>query len=48
MDLQPRLAQAAYQLPFDPSGYRLFGEEITEILGVEEDYASKKQMRQLN
>ena len=42
MDLQSHLAQAAYQLPFDPSGSRLFGEGIMEILGLEEDYASKK------
>ena len=48
MDLQPHLAQAAYQLPSNPSSSHLFGEGIMEILGLEEDYASKKQTRQLN
>ena len=45
MDLQPHLTQAAYRLPFDPLGSRLFGKGIMEILGLEQDLSSKKQKK---
>ena len=48
MELQTHLAQATYQLLFGHSGSRLLGEVISEILGLEEDYVSKRHSRQLS
>ena len=48
MELQSHLTQAAYQLPFDQSGTRLFGEGLAGVLELNESYVSKRHTRQLD
>ena len=45
LELQPHLAQAAYQLPFDASGAFLFGDGLKEILQLGEEFLTKKHTR---
>ena len=42
-ELQPHLLQAAYQLPFDPSG-----EDLPDMLALNECYLLKRHARQLD
>ena len=48
LDLQSHLSLAAHRLPFEASGSRLFGEGLAELLGLEEDMATKKHTMQLS
>ena len=48
LSLQPHLAQAAYRLPFGPSGSHLFGEGLVSILEMDEELSTKKHTRQLS
>ena len=36
-ELHPHLLQAAYQLPFDHSGNRLFGEGLAGVMALNDD-----------
>ena len=47
MELQPHLTKAAFQLPFDPTGNHLFGEGLSEILALNEDYILKRHTRRM-
>ena len=48
LEFQPHLLQVAYQLPFEQSGNQLFGERLANIMAFNDDYLSKRHMRQLD
>ena len=47
-EIQPHLLQAAYQIHFDQSGNRLFGEGLAIAMALNDDYVSKRHTQQLD